>query len=38
MVGETFQIYNVQITEKCICETLPPLPSLAWSDHLSTHV
>ena len=22
--GENFQIYTVQITEKCICETFPP--------------
>ena len=24
MVGENFQIYSVQITGKCICETFPP--------------
>ena len=24
MVGEKFQIYSVQITGKCICETFPP--------------
>ena len=29
------QIYNVQITVKCTCETLLPLP---WSDNYSHHV
>ena len=24
MAGEIFQIYTVQITGKCICETFPP--------------
>ena len=24
MAGENFQIYTVQITGKCICETFPP--------------
>ena len=24
MAGENFQIYTVQVTQKCICETFPP--------------
>ena len=35
MTGEIYQIYSVQITGKCICETFPPpLRELIISPHV----